>query len=80
MNANANMSAPTLSPASDCIVGLVERVTFHNSDNGFCALRLLGKGERELVTLVRPGQIVLTAARGHTLQRRCFCWTRLAGW
>ena len=32
--------------------GLVERVTFHNADNGFCVLRLKVKGERELVTLI----------------------------
>jgi exodeoxyribonuclease V alpha subunit len=34
------------------VAGLVERVTYHNGDNGFCVLRLLIKGERELVTLV----------------------------
>ena len=32
--------------------GLIERVTFHNVDSGFCVLRLQVKGERELVTLV----------------------------
>ncbi len=32
--------------------GLVEHVTFHNADSGFCVLRLKVKGERELVTLV----------------------------
>ena len=32
--------------------GLVERVTFHNADSGFCVLRLKVKGERDLVTLV----------------------------
>jgi exodeoxyribonuclease V alpha subunit len=32
--------------------GLVERVTFHNADSGFCVLRLQVRGERELVTLV----------------------------
>jgi len=32
--------------------GLIERVTFHNADSGFCVLRLQVKGERELVTLV----------------------------
>lgn len=34
------------------ISGLVERVTFHNEQNGFCVLRLKVKGERELVTLI----------------------------
>jgi len=31
---------------------LVERVTFHNEQNGFCVLRLKVKGERELITLI----------------------------
>ena len=34
------------------LAGLVERVTFHNPDNGFCVLRLKVKGERDLVTLI----------------------------
>jgi len=32
--------------------GLVERVTFHNAETGFCVLRLKVKGERDLITLV----------------------------
>jgi exodeoxyribonuclease V alpha subunit len=32
--------------------GLVERVTFHNADNGFCVLRLKVQNKRELVTLI----------------------------
>jgi exodeoxyribonuclease V alpha subunit len=36
----------------DRLAGLVERVTFHNSENGFCVLRLKVKGERELITLI----------------------------
>jgi exodeoxyribonuclease V alpha subunit len=34
------------------LAGLVERVTFHNPDNGFCVLRVRVKGHRELVTLL----------------------------
>jgi exodeoxyribonuclease V alpha subunit len=36
----------------DQLAGLVERVTFHNADSGFCVLRLKVKGERDLITLV----------------------------
>jgi len=36
----------------DQLSGLVERVTFHNEDTGFCVLRLLVRGERDLITLV----------------------------
>jgi exodeoxyribonuclease V alpha subunit len=39
-------------PELDRLEGLVERVTFHNADSGFCVLRLKVKGERELITLV----------------------------
>jgi len=38
--------------ALDRLAGLVERVTFHNEQNGFCVLRLKVKGEHELITLI----------------------------
>jgi exodeoxyribonuclease V alpha subunit len=34
------------------LAGLVERVTFHNPDNGFCVLRARVRGQRELVTVL----------------------------
>ena len=37
---------------SEALVGLVERVTFHNPDNGFCVLRVKARGQRDLVTVV----------------------------
>lgn len=49
--------------------GLVERVTFHNAESGFCVLRLQVKGERELVTLVghapavTPGEYASASGR-----------------
>jgi len=46
------MTAGPSSPALDQVSGLVERVTFHNDDSGFCVLRLQVKGERDLVTLI----------------------------
>jgi len=44
----------TNSPATelDHLAGLVERVTYHNEQNGYCVLRLKVKGERELITLI----------------------------
>ena len=50
MSASPPNAAPRLEP--DRLAGLVERVTFHNADSGFCVLRLKVKGERELITLV----------------------------
>ena len=46
------MTAPGPPPELDRLSGLVERVTYHNGENGFCVLRLKVKGERELVTLI----------------------------
>ena len=38
--------------ATEVLAGLVERVTFHNPDNGFCVLRVKARGQRELVTVI----------------------------
>jgi exodeoxyribonuclease V alpha subunit len=43
---------PAPAPDFEHLAGLVERVTFHNAETGFCVLRLKVKGERDLVTLV----------------------------
>src|SRR6266540_7157130 len=36
----------------EVLAGLVERVTFHNVENGFCVLRTKARGHRDLVTVV----------------------------
>ena len=46
------MTAAPVLPSLEQLSGLVERVTFHNADSGFCVLRLKVRGERDLVTLV----------------------------
>jgi len=48
----ANTGLSARAAASEPLVGLVERVTFHNPDNGFCVLRVKAKGQRDLVTVV----------------------------
>ena len=40
------------SPQKEVLAGLVERVTFHNPENGFCVLRVKVRGQRDLVTVV----------------------------
>ena len=45
-------NAPPLSEEKIIIHGTVERITYHNEDNGFCVLRIKAKGFRELVTVV----------------------------
>ena len=37
---------------NEVLAGLVERVTFHSQESGFCVLRLKARGHRELVTTV----------------------------
>src|SRR5215208_7876843 len=36
----------------EVLAGLVERVTYHNSETGFCVLRTKARGHRDVVTLV----------------------------
>jgi len=43
--------AKPTSPA-DLLAGLVDRVTFHNSENGFCVLRVKARGQRDLINVV----------------------------
>ena len=35
----------------EALAGLIERVTFHNADSGFCVLRVKARGQRDLVTV-----------------------------
>ena len=46
--------------APEALAGLVERVTFHNPDTGFCVLRVKVRGQRELATVV--GQAAMIGA------------------
>ena len=38
--------------SQEVLAGLVERVTYHNAENGFCVLRAKARGHREMVTVV----------------------------
>jgi exodeoxyribonuclease V alpha subunit len=40
------------SSIQEVLAGLVERVTYHNAENGFCVLRIKARGHRDLVTVV----------------------------
>ena len=40
------------STATEVLAGLVDRVTFHNSENGFCVLRVKARGQRDAITVV----------------------------
>lgn len=67
------------SPSTEPLSGLVERVTFHNEDSGFCVLRVKVRGQRDLVTVtghaatISPGEFIQangdwTNDRQHGLQ------------
>src|SRR5271167_4256870 len=47
MPAVLKTSSPT-----EVLAGLVERVTFHNEENGFCVLRVKARGQRDLITVL----------------------------
>ena len=49
---NMNAAIPERRPATEEISGLIERVTFHNDDSGFCVLRVKAHGQREETTVV----------------------------
>jgi exodeoxyribonuclease V alpha subunit len=54
------MMSPPESSTREVLAGLVERVTFHNAENGFCVLRAKARGHRDLVTVV--GHVALISA------------------
>jgi exodeoxyribonuclease V alpha subunit len=68
-----------VTPEREALAGLVERVTFHSPETGFCVLRVKVRGQRELVTVVgaaamiSPGEFVQASGiwvndRTHGLQ------------
>lgn len=74
--------------ARELLTGVVERVTFHNEENGFAVLRVKAPGRRELATIVghiasiAPGESIHAGGvwvqdRTHGLQFRA-AWVRTA--
>jgi len=59
-------------PEREALSGLVERVTFHSPDSGFCVLRVKVRGQRDLVTVlgsaatVQAGEYSTLAGAGRT--------------
>jgi exodeoxyribonuclease V alpha subunit len=48
----ARMPTQPESSTPEVLAGLVERVTYHNVENGFCVLRAKVRGHRDVVTVV----------------------------
>jgi exodeoxyribonuclease V alpha subunit len=49
---NRRLKPQPESSTQEVLAGLVERVAFHNAENGFCVIRVKARGHRELVTAV----------------------------
>jgi exodeoxyribonuclease V alpha subunit len=54
------LQAPRASTPTEILAGLVERVTFHNEESGFCVLRVKARGQRDLITVL--GHAAMIAA------------------
>lgn len=53
------MMKPQQEPsAQEVLAGLVERVTFHNAESGFCVLRVKARGHRDLITIIGHAAII----------------------
>ncbi len=63
------MAAHIASKDREPLSGLVERVTFHSPETGFCVLRVKVRGNRELVTVlgsaasIQPGEFIQASGR-----------------
>jgi exodeoxyribonuclease V alpha subunit len=61
-------SAATQGAPTEALAGLVERVTYHNAENGFLVLRVKARGHKDLVTVV-----------GHAASIAAGEWVQLSG-
>src|SRR5438046_6462971 len=52
------MKPQTPLTAQEVLAGVVERVTFHNNETGFCVLRIKARGHRELVTVIGHSAVI----------------------
>jgi exodeoxyribonuclease V alpha subunit len=64
----AMVQSHTTSTPTEVLAGLVERVTFHNEENGFCVLRVKARGQRDLITVL--GHAAMINDRTHGVQFR----------
>src|SRR6201997_2261053 len=46
------MAQTSTASSTEVLAGLVDRGTFHNSENGFCVLRVKARGQRDPITVV----------------------------
>src|ERR1700741_524485 len=46
------MARTSTESSTEVLAGLVDRITFHDPDNGFCVLRVKARGQRDTITVV----------------------------
>ena len=56
-NKSQAVGSGTATP-TETLSGLVERVTYHNAENGFCVLRVKARGQRDLVAVVGHAAVI----------------------
>jgi exodeoxyribonuclease V alpha subunit len=49
---------PKPSASIEVLAGLVDRVTFHNVENGFCVLRVKARGQRDPIIVVGDAAVI----------------------
>ena len=49
---------PKPSTGMEVLAGFVDRVTFHNAENGFCVLRVKARGQRDPITVVGHAAVI----------------------
>jgi exodeoxyribonuclease V alpha subunit len=54
------MARASTASSTEVLAGLVERVAFHNDENGFCVLRVKARCQRDLITVL--GRAAMIAA------------------
>ncbi len=57
------MPLPPISNKPDLLRGVVERVTFHNDESGYCILKVLPDKKRDIVTLIGKAPRVVSGER-----------------
>jgi exodeoxyribonuclease V alpha subunit len=52
------MARTSTASLTEVLAGLVDRVTFHNPENGFCVLRVKARGQRDLITVLGHAALI----------------------
>src|SRR6201993_3099783 len=55
------MARTSTASSTEVLAGLVERVTFHNDENGFCVLRIKARGQRDLITILGHAAMIASS-------------------